>query len=58
MTKEQLALAMQAFTANGGKVETVKEGERAYTDHSLRNCQCGCHGDYTEHSMRRGERGQ
>jgi len=25
---------------------------------SLFNCRCGCHGDYTEHSMRAGESGR
>lgn len=25
---------------------------------SLFNCRCGCHGDYTDHSMRAGESGR
>lgn len=25
---------------------------------SLDDCRCGCHGDYTEHSMRAGESGR
>jgi hypothetical protein len=25
---------------------------------SLCNCRCGCHGDYTEHTMRAGESGR
>jgi len=25
---------------------------------TLYNCRCGCHGDYTDHSMRAGESGR
>ena len=56
MTKEQLAAAMAAFEASGGEVKTVKEGERAI-DPKIRWCKCGCEGNYTDHTMRQGERG-
>lgn len=56
MNKEELAKAMSAFTENGGKVKQVKEGERAI-DPAIRYCKCGCHGDWTDHTMRLGESG-
>lgn len=51
-----LQAAMQAFIANGGKVAQVEEGKRAI-DPAIRYCDCGCAGDWTEHTMRLGERG-
>ena len=47
------------FLARGGNVVEVREGEKAEKkpDDFLKNCSCGCEGDYTDHSMRQGERG-
>ena len=56
MTKEQLAASMAAFQSQGGKVQKVEEGNRAI-DPSIRYCRCGCNGDWTDHTMRLGERG-
>ena len=56
MTKEQLAAAMAAFESSGGEVKKVKEGERTI-DPRIRWCKCGCEGNYTDHTMRQGERG-
>lgn len=60
MTKEQLAQAMAAFEQEGGKVESVEEGvsTKKQVDPLIRHCQCGCNGDWTEHTMRAGESGR
>ncbi|MNJ07233.1 hypothetical protein D3C81_1151050 [compost metagenome] len=62
MTKEELAAATAAFTQQGGKVEKLEEGQRRLNRHGndplLRYCQCGCEGNWTEHSMRLGESGR
>lgn len=60
MTKEELAAAMAAFESKGGKVEQVEEGKsgEVYKDPAIRNCRCGCNGDWTEHTMRAGESGR
>ncbi len=57
MTREEIQAQVDAFFASGGKVTTVAAGERTIDD-GLRFCRCGCHGDYTEHSMRAGESGR
>lgn len=54
MTKEQLAQAMQAFAESGKKVTAVEEGASGI-DPMLKHCNCGCRGNYTEHTMRAGE---
>lgn len=48
------------FLANGGQIKQCLEGDRAvrFVPRELYRCQCGCHGDYTEHSMRAGESGR
>jgi hypothetical protein len=56
MSKDELAKAMADFSAKGGQVKKIEEGSRAI-DPIIRNCQCGCRGDWTEHTMRLGERG-
>ena len=50
---------VEEFLARGGKVETVPQGmSNDKAKHpSLKFCRCGCNGNYTEHSMRRGEKG-
>lgn len=60
MTKEELAAAMAAFEQNGGKVKQCADGDQAIriVPRNLWQCQCGCHGDYTDHSMRAGESGR
>lgn len=60
MDKKALEAAQAAFLAKGGKVEEVETGkrsERSAADDLVRGCKCGCEGNYTDHSMRRGERG-
>ena len=51
--------AMQDFLAKGGKVVVVPENQTSdyKLDYNLRDCTCGCNGDYTNHQMRKGERG-
>ena len=51
--------AMARFLAKGGKVETVpadKKSDYKY-DYALRDCTCGCNGNYTDHPLRLGEWG-
>lgn len=57
MTKAQLAAATLAFEQKGGQVKVVSEGQRT-VDPSIRYCQCGCNGFWTEHTMRAGESGR
>jgi hypothetical protein len=45
------------FQAQGGKVKTIPEGERSI-DPYLKGCKCGCNGDWTDHTMRKGEKGE
>lgn len=45
------------FKAQGGKVKTIPEGERSI-DPYLKGCKCGCNGDWTDHTMRKGEKGE
>ena len=58
MTKQEMQAAIEAAMKSGKApaVKVIKEGERAI-DPGIRYCRCGCRGDYTEHSMRLGERG-
>ena len=60
MTSQDLQAAMQAFAANGGQIKQCAEGDTAIRQvpRGLWQCQCGCHGDFTEHSMRAGESGR
>ncbi|MBA1280262.1 hypothetical protein [Stutzerimonas stutzeri] len=48
------------FLASGGQVKQCLAGDRAVrlVPRDLWRCQCGCHGDYTDHSMRAGESGR
>lgn len=57
MTKEEMSKAMLAFESNGGQVKKVKEGASSI-DPAIRNCKCGCGGNWTEHTMRAGESGR
>lgn len=61
MSKSELEAAMAAFAQKGGKIEQVKEESRSEhwrANELVRFCKCGCEGNYTDHSMRRGERGE
>lgn len=64
MTKSDLsALIAQATAAHaeqGGAVKQCAEGDTAVRQipRTLWQCQCGCHGDFTDHSMRAGESGR
>ena len=55
MTNSQKAV--QEFLAKGGKVKEIPEGQTSNKDYSLANCPCGCEGNYTDHTMRLGEKG-
>lgn len=48
------------FLEQGGKVKHCVDGDRAirHTPSDLYLCQCGCNGDFTDHSMRAGESGR
>jgi len=50
--------SVEAFLARGGRVTQVAAGATKADFNPLANCQCGCHGDWTDHSMRQGERGR
>lgn len=54
-TKNQEIPGMAEFLAKR-TVTVVAEGVRAI-DPALRHCDCGCNGNYTNHTMRMGERG-
>ena len=58
VTHADIESQIAAFFANGGKIQEVPAGQRAETVTGLNACRCGCHGDYTEHSMRAGESGR
>lgn len=59
MTPQELVAAMEAFEKKGGTIQQVAEGEstKPKVDPKLRYCCCGCHGNWTDHTMRLGERG-
>lgn len=64
MSKSELAALIRQATAahveQGGAIKQCLPGDRAVrlVPASLWQCQCGCHGDFTEHSMRAGESGR
>lgn len=60
MDKAQLEALTAAFVQNGGKVKQCADGDTAVrvVPAGLWACQCGCLGDYTDHSMRAGESGR
>lgn len=60
MTREQLAKATSAYASSGGKIKQCADGDQAIRlmPRNLWQCQCGCHGDFTDHSMRAGESGR
>lgn len=60
MQAQDLNAQIEAFFAKGGKSNQCLPGDSAvrFAPRNLWQCQCGCHGDYTEHSMRAGESGR
>ena len=52
------AESVEAFLARKGQIQQVEEGVSNAKDPALRYCRCGCHGDYSQHSMRAGESGR
>lgn len=49
---------VEQFLARGGEIKKVDECIKVdFRPDYLRNCSCGCNGDYTDHSMRQGEKG-
>lgn len=57
---QNLQSLTEQFLVNGGQVKQCLDGDRAlrFAPRDLHRCQCGCHGDYTDHSMRAGESGR
>lgn len=47
---------MTDYTVTMADWEYIQEESREYP--TLADCRCGCHGDYTDHSMRAGESGR
>lgn len=60
MNAQQLEALTASYIQSGGKVKQCQEGDNAliFKPRDLWSCECGCHGDYTEHSMRAGESGR
>lgn len=60
MQTQDLNAQIEAFFAKGGKVKECLPGDTAIRQvpAGLWQCQCGCHGDFTDHSMRAGESGR
>ena len=64
MSKQELAAMISAATerhvSNGGAIKQCAPGDGAVrmVPRNIWMCQCGCHGDFTEHSMRAGESGR
>ena len=60
MNSQQISQMMQDFQSNGGKVKQCVTGDTSIhvLPRGLLSCECGCHGNYTEHSMRAGESGR
>lgn len=59
MTREQIAADVEAFLARGGEIDVAPMGMTAIEAiPGLWRCRCGCHGNYTEHTMRAGESGR
>jgi hypothetical protein len=57
---QNLQSLTEQFLARGGQVKQCLPGDRAvrFAPNDLWRCQCGCNGDYTDHSMRAGESGR
>jgi hypothetical protein len=64
MSKQELAALIQQATAahvnQGGAIKQCAPGDTAVrlVPRDLWRCECGCHGDFTDHSMRAGESGR
>lgn len=60
MKAQGINAQIEAFFQAGGKVKQCAEGDTAIRQvpRNLYRCECGCHGDFTEHSMRAGESGR
>ena len=60
MTHQDLSSLTAAYLQQGGKIKHCAEGDNAIRQQprNLWQCQCGCHGDFTDHSMRAGESGR
>ena len=60
MKTQDINAQIEAFFQSGGKVKQCAEGDTAirHAPRALYRCECGCHGDFTEHSMRAGESGR
>ena len=60
MTPQELSSLTASYLQSGGQIKHCAEGDNAVRlqPRNLWQCQCGCHGDFTEHSMRAGESGR
>lgn len=60
--------SVEEFLSRGGKIQEVEPGVRGEelrnsynkpaVDPLIKDCKCGCLGDWTEHTMRAGESGR
>lgn len=55
--RSELDADVAAFLARGNRVTPVP-AEMSGIDPLIRNCKCGCKGDWYDHSMRAGESGR
>jgi len=60
MNNQDLQSATAAYLASGGQIKHCAAGDRAVNalDMGISACRCGCHGDYTDHTMRAAESGR
>ena len=49
---------IEQYLARGGKIQHIEYGHSAYKPEFLKNCRCGCKGEWTDHRMRAGENGR
>ncbi len=60
MNTAKLEELTRAFAQQGGQIKQCLPGDSAVrmVPANLWQCQCGCHGSFTDHSMRAGESGR
>ncbi len=58
-SREEIQSQVDAFLAKGGHIDVAPAGMTIHeAADGLWHCRCGCHGNYTDHSMRAGESGR
>lgn len=60
MSNPDLKQLTDSYLNGGGKIKQCADGDTSVrlVPRGLWRCRCGCHGDYTDHSMRAGESGR